>query len=86
MITIKLQIYPRSGSKYWHKNNELHRDHDLPAVIHPTGELFWYKDGLRHRDNGPAVTYPKGLKIWYHKGRRIEDRPQAPLDTNLPQR
>lgn len=45
------------GSKVWkNKSGKLHRE-DGPALIHPNGSSFWYKDGYLHRLDGPAVVY-----------------------------
>ena len=29
------------------------------------GDKKWYKDGKRHRLDGPAVEYANGTKHWY---------------------
>ena len=29
------------------------------------GEKWWYKEGERHRENGPAVECTNGTKRWY---------------------
>lgn len=66
--------------KKWYKNDELHRDNDLPAVEH---QYFkeWWKDGLRHRDNDlPAVEYSnKEHKEWWLKGRLHRDKGPAKI-------
>ena len=60
-----------SGSKFWFKDYERHRDGDLPAVIYANGEKHWFKNGKQHRDNDlPAVIYPNGDKYWYKDGKR----------------
>ncbi len=38
--------------------------------IRPNGTKVWYKDGKRHRVDGPAVEYANGAKIWYVDGKR----------------
>jgi hypothetical protein len=35
------------------------------------GTEKWYRDGLRHRDNGPAAVYPGGRRIWFVDGVRV---------------
>lgn len=39
------------------------------------GRSYW-RDGLRHREDGPAIEYSKGSKEWYKDGlRHREDGP-----------
>jgi hypothetical protein len=61
----------------WYKNDKLHRDGDLPAVV-DENEKYWYKDGKRHRDpkdiNGnllPAVVDGDD-KSWYINDEKIQ--------------
>lgn len=55
------------------KNNELHRDGDLPALILKTGAKFWYKNGLEHRDNdNPSEVYSNGDLSWWENGKHIK--------------
>jgi len=35
--------------------------------VHSDGTQFWYKDGLRHREDGPAVIVGDS-KFWYYNG------------------
>ena len=40
------------------------------------GIQCWYRDGIRHREDGPAVIYPDGTQYWYRDGKRHrEDGP-----------
>lgn len=40
------------------------------------GNIFWYKDGLLHREDGPAIEYKGGSKGWWIEGRlHREDGP-----------
>jgi hypothetical protein len=32
------------------------------CVEHPDGRREWYRDGVRHRDDGPAVEHPDGYE------------------------
>ena len=41
---------------------------DLPAVISARGDLEYWKNGRRHRDNGPAVIRKDGVCSWYKNG------------------
>lgn len=57
------------GTKAWYKNNKLHRDDDLPAVIWADGTKLWYQNGVLHRDNNlPAVIFADGKEEWYQFG------------------
>ena len=29
------------------------------------GNIFWYKDGLLHREDSPAIQFSDGFKLWY---------------------
>ena len=60
------------GNREWYKNDVLHRDGDLPAVISARGDLEYYKNGKRHRDNGPAVIRKDGTCSWYKHGLHLE--------------
>lgn len=31
----------------------------------------WYRDGERHREDGPAIEYPDGTKFWYRNGGQL---------------
>lgn len=60
----------RESRQEWYQNGKLHREGDLPAGVYvkaggtldpnksieeQNGVEVWYKDGLKHRTNGPAV-------------------------------
>jgi len=48
------------------KNDLLHRDNDLPALIFPSGSKEWYQNNLLHRDNDlPALIFPNGEMRWH---------------------
>jgi len=32
-------------TKRWYKNDQLHRDKDLPAFVWDNGDMSWYIDG-----------------------------------------
>jgi hypothetical protein len=57
------------------ENGDLHRYHDLPAVI-AEGKQIWYQHGKLHRagvngeDIGPAIILSCGTREWYQHGRR----------------
>jgi len=48
-----------------------HWDDDTWNAEWPGGTRFWYKDLLRHREDGPAVEYPGGYKEWWFNGEEI---------------
>ena len=60
------------GNTEYYKNDVLHRDRDLPAVISARGDLEYWKNGKRHRDNGPAVIRKDGVCSWYKNGVHLE--------------
>ena len=69
-LEYKLKI---NNNKYYYKNDERHRDKDLPAVVWEDGYRVWYKNGLRHRDNGKASEiYSDGRMFWYKNGKFIK--------------
>ena len=38
------------------------------------GTKQWFKDGKRHRLNGPAVEFISGFKCWYINGREYTQK------------
>ena len=69
-----MKSYPHidiAGNKFWRNEAELrHRDEDdLPAVEYSDGTKIWWKNGIRHRDNGlPVVEDIYGNKSWWING------------------
>jgi hypothetical protein len=54
----------------WFQRDQLHREHDLPALVDPDGSQWWFIRGVRHRDNGrPAVVIPNHVMEWYEQGK-----------------
>lgn len=37
-------------------------------MIHADGAESWWKNGKRHRVDGPAVIHPDGFRAWYIHG------------------
>ena len=39
------------------------------------GDVYWYKDDLFHREDGPAIEWEGGTKEWYANGKlhRLDD-------------
>lgn len=55
-------------TRYLNEFGQLHRDGDLPALIHPNHKtLMYYQNGLLHRDNGPAKINSH-QEVYYYKG------------------
>ena len=62
---------PRNAEYIWFKNGKIHRE-NLPAVIHPTGNI-WYHKGKVHREDGPAhIVIDNVYKkvVWYENNSR----------------
>jgi hypothetical protein len=60
----------RNGTEFWYDmDGQHHREDDKPAVIYSNGDLCWYKNGQRHRENGPAVIYGD-TQVWFRYGKR----------------
>ena len=55
------------GTKIWlNSKGQIHRDHDLPAVIYSNGACVWYQNDKLHRDNDlPAEMFPNGKCQWW---------------------
>lgn len=58
------------GMMIWRDRDGLiHREGDLPAVIHADGGQEYFRHGLRHRDDDlPAVVQADGYSRWYRNG------------------
>ena len=57
----------QDGSLRWYKNGVLHRDNDLPAVIHANFNKEWWFEGKQHRENDlPAIEWSNGHKEWWY--------------------
>jgi len=44
----------------------------------PVGKS-WYRNGKRHREDGPAVEHADGRKEWYHQGKDLDASESAAL-------
>lgn len=67
-------------TRYLNEFGHLHRDGDLPALICNAGQKEWYKNGLRHRDNGPAVISTTQESYYKYGSRHRDDN--LPATTN----
>jgi hypothetical protein len=43
------------------------------CFTYPDGRREWYRDGVRHRDDGPAVEYADGGREWWRDGKLIRE-------------
>lgn len=64
------------GTRRWRNDSgQLHREGG-PAVEHPDGSRFWWRNGKLHREDGPAVEIPGDRQEWCQNGKlHREDRP-----------
>jgi len=72
MYNVMIKYYDDGSNNFvkkWYKNDDIHRDGDLPAIEHYYFKEWW-KNGLRHRDGDlPAVEFNnKEHKEWWYKG------------------
>ena len=64
---------------FYIKQNRLHRDSDLPALIRDNSVTEWFVNGIRHRDdNKPAIIRNYGLCEYFIHG----IRQSSPVKTN----
>lgn len=64
----------KHGNKRWYnENGQLHRGGDLPASVCASGNKQWFKNGKRHRANGPAIVWINGAESWFKNGKRHRD-------------
>jgi hypothetical protein len=49
-------IAQENGTKVWYKDDELHRDNDLPAIETTNGDKFYYKNGIEYDPQAPTTT------------------------------
>ena len=80
-------------STSWYINGRLNRMEDLPSIIgydnNGQRQIIsknWFKDGVRHRDNGPAfINYNNGqiIKKWYKDGQLHRDDGPAIINYDI---
>jgi hypothetical protein len=58
------------GTKYWYKNDLLHRT-DGPAIICISGHKSWFFEGKCHRTDGPAIICYDGTKFWFLNNKQL---------------
>ena len=72
----------QSGTKFWYKNGEYHREH-APAFVLTNGYCCWYLNGKVHREDGPAIIYARFSKAWYWHGNKINCSSQEEFERIL---
>ena len=53
--------------KFWYEYLE-ERPTFTGCLIDKDKDIFWFKNGLLHREDGPAIEYASGSKFWYKNG------------------
>lgn len=62
------------GTTRWTSSEgKLHRDYDLPAVIHKNGSKQWYQYNKLHRDGDKPASILEGNQFWYQDGKQHRD-------------
>jgi hypothetical protein len=69
---ILLCEYKQSGGLHqWFCNGKLHRDNDLPALVHENVNIQkWYRNGKLHRYKDKPAVIINGTYEWYLNGKR----------------
>ena len=50
--------------------------------VDENGNQYWFKDGKRHREDGPAIIYANGDQYWYRNGKRHREDGPAGIDAD----
>lgn len=53
----------KDGRKLHYKDGLLHRE-DGPAVIYPSGDVYFYQNGVLHREGKPCSVLTDGSRVW----------------------
>ena len=56
-------IIDENGTKRWYKDDKLHRDNDLPAVIYADGTQKWYVDGSYIKSTGSCPIRAQAISM-----------------------
>lgn len=74
-----------SVQKEWWCRGQLHRDKDLPAIIHSNGYKEWWNYHKLHNAYGPAIEHCNGNKEWFLCGKPYskEEFQQYQADTQF---
>ena len=73
MKTYKVTVEDNGATRWYNKNNELHRE-DGPADEWASGTKSWYLNGKLHREDGPAVECASGSKYWYLNDKELTEK------------
>ena len=57
------RIVDSHGVIMYFKEGSLHSYNDEPALIYKSGMNVWYRNGKKHREDGPAMYNPKNEKF-----------------------
>lgn len=59
-----------NGTMLWHKNDNLHRDDDLPAIVNDSEDYYyeWFQNGLLHRNGDKPAVVDEYVKEWHING------------------
>jgi len=80
-IKINMKVVKRwNRTEIFNDKDELHSFNDNPAVT-TIGTKQWYKEGKRHRLDGPAIISANRYKYWYQNGKQHRlDGPAVEID------
>jgi len=42
---------------------------NFTGIVEYNGDKYWYRNGKRHREDGPAIEWADGSKFWYLNGK-----------------
>jgi len=54
------------GNKIYKNSKGIYLDGS--EIKHVNGTKYWYKEGKKHKDNGPAIECADKFKEWYKEG------------------
>lgn len=78
-ITIK-KVYHESGD-FWYFSFKDVEDPGYEYKEFVDGSKEWYRNGERHREDGPAVIWPNGTQYWLRNGEYHREDGPAMIDT-----
>jgi len=47
---------------------------EYKVEVHDNGNICWFLNGKRHREDGPAVEWYNGTKQWYLNGKELTEK------------
>ena len=54
---------------------EIHGVHGIYVqIVGNNGYMAWYKNNVRHRENGPAIIWPDGHQDYYFNGEHSNEK------------